>query len=205
MRLCAVAHINPFERTQHTLLPVSGSDAWRHLGGPVCDSRPVRQDLLDHVVWNEIVRSLEDPSLIQCELDRRLSAARTSDPTKQWEKALEREVRRTRKAIDRLLTAYQEELLSLDELRRRMPELRQREHALKTELNSILDQISDRAVFRRIAETLSGFLSRSARRLIPSTSRTATDRSPRRQRHPGRRRDDRHPTLHSPILHDAER
>jgi hypothetical protein len=63
-------------------------------------------------------------------------------------------------AIDRLLTAYQEELLSLDELRRRMPELRQREHALQTELNSILDQISDRAVFLRLAETLSGFLSR---------------------------------------------
>jgi site-specific DNA recombinase len=137
-----------------------GSDAWRHLGGPVCDSRPVRQDLLDHVVWNEIVRLLEDPSLIQCELDRRLSAARTSDPTKQREKALEREVTRTRKAIDRLLTAYQEELLSLDELRRRMPELRQREHALQTELNSILDQISDRAVFLRLAETLSDFLSR---------------------------------------------
>ena len=137
-----------------------GSDAWRHLGGPVCDSRPVRQDLLDHVVWNEIVRLLEDPSLIQCELDRRLSAARTSDPTKQREKALEREVTRTRKAIDRLLTAYQEELLSLDELRRRMPELRQREHALQTELNSILDQISDRAVFLRLAETLSGFLTR---------------------------------------------
>jgi site-specific DNA recombinase len=58
------------------------------------------------------------------------------------------------------LTAYQEELPSLDELRRRMPELRQREHALQTELNSILDQISDRAVFLRLAETLSGFLSR---------------------------------------------
>jgi hypothetical protein len=28
-----------------------------------------------------------------------------------------------------------------------MPELRQREHALQTELNSILDQISDHAVF----------------------------------------------------------
>src|SRR6202045_2724998 len=58
-----------------------GSDAWRHLGGPVCDNRPVRQDLLDRVVWTEIVRLLEDPNLIQCELDRRLSAARTSDPT----------------------------------------------------------------------------------------------------------------------------
>jgi site-specific DNA recombinase len=137
-----------------------GSDAWRHLGGPVCDNRPVRQDLLDHVVWNEVVRLLEDPDLIQRELDRRLAAARTSDPTRQREKSLQRELRRTRNAIDRLLTAYQEELLSLDELRRRMPELRQREHALQTELQSILDQIGDRAVYLRLAETLSDFLAR---------------------------------------------
>jgi site-specific DNA recombinase len=137
-----------------------GSDAWRRLGGPVCDNRPVRQDLLDHVVWAEVVRLLEDPSLIQDELDRRLTAARTADPARQREKALQRELARTRKSMDRLLTAYQEELLSLDELRRRMPELRQRERAMQTELQSILDQINDRAVYLRLAETLSGFLGR---------------------------------------------
>ena len=59
-----------------------GSDAWRRLGGPVCDNRPVRQDLLDQVVWTEVVRLLEDPSLIQSELDRRLAAARDSRPDK---------------------------------------------------------------------------------------------------------------------------
>src|SRR5664279_1191682 len=37
-----------------------GSDAWRHLGSQVCENRPVRQDLLDHLVWTEIVRLLED-------------------------------------------------------------------------------------------------------------------------------------------------
>ena len=137
-----------------------GSDAWRRLGGPVCDNRPVRQDLLDRVVWTEIVRLLEDPSLIQNELDRRLAAARTADPARQRENALHREVARTRKRIDRLLTAYQEELLSLDELRRRMPELRQRELALQTELQAILDQVNDRAVYLRLAETLSAFLAK---------------------------------------------
>jgi site-specific DNA recombinase len=70
-----------------------GSDAWRHLGGQVCDNRPVRQDLLDQVVWAEIVRLLEDPSLIQNELDRRL--ARTADPARQRENVLHRDVART--------------------------------------------------------------------------------------------------------------
>ena len=106
-----------------------GSDAWRHLGGRVCDNRPVRQDLLDQVVWAEIIKLLETPSLIQEELDRRLAAARTSDPTQRREKALQRDLARLRKSMDRLLTAYQEDLISLDELRRRMPALRQREQA----------------------------------------------------------------------------
>jgi site-specific DNA recombinase len=62
-----------------------GSDAWRHLGRPVCDNRPVRQDLLDQVVWAEVVHLLEDPSLIQNELDRRLAVARAADPARQRE------------------------------------------------------------------------------------------------------------------------
>ena len=115
---------------------------------------------LDRVVWTEIVRLLEDPSLIQTELDRRLAAARTADPARQRENVLHREMAHTRKSIDRLLTAYQEELLSLDELRQRMPELRHREHALQTELQAILEQVNDRAVYLRLAETLSAFLAK---------------------------------------------
>jgi site-specific DNA recombinase len=57
-----------------------GSDAWRHLGGAVCGSRPIRQDLLDQIVWQEVIRLIEDPALIQTELDRRLDAARIAEP-----------------------------------------------------------------------------------------------------------------------------
>lgn len=137
-----------------------GSDGWRHLGGPVCTCRPVRQDLLDAVVWEEIVRLIEDPALIQAELDRRLTAARQASPAKRREEALQRDLLRLRKGIDRLLTAYQEELLSLDELRRRMPPLRQREQAVRAELLSITSQAIDQAATLRLAETLSAFLTR---------------------------------------------
>ncbi len=137
-----------------------GSDAWRHLGGPVCDCRPVRQDLLDRIVWRKIVRLIEDPTLIEAELDRRLDAARVAEPTKRRQDALERELTRTRKSMDRLLTAYQEDLLSLDELRRRMPELRTREQSLLAELQAILDQTAERMAFLRLAETLTAFLQR---------------------------------------------
>ncbi len=142
-----------------------GSDAWRHLGGPVCDNRPVRQDLLDRVVWSEIIRLLEDPGLIQSELDRRLAAARTSDPTQRWEKALQRDLMRIRKSMERLVSAYQEDLITIDELRARLPPLRKQEQATQAQVQSIADQAHDRAAYLRLAENLTGF--RSRLRVVP--------------------------------------
>ena len=110
-----------------------GSDSWRHLGGSLCDSRPVRQDLLDDVVWSEVVRLLQDPALIGAEIDRRLEAARASDPNQQREADLRHRLIRVRKSVDRLISAYQEELITLDELRGRTPELRRQEQALHRE------------------------------------------------------------------------
>jgi site-specific DNA recombinase len=56
-----------------------GSDACRHLKGAPCDCRPIRQDYLDAAIWIEIMRLMEDPSLIQTELNRRLEAARNKN------------------------------------------------------------------------------------------------------------------------------
>jgi site-specific DNA recombinase len=117
-----------------------GSDAYRHGGKALCDQKPIRQDLLDQLVWDEILRLLEDPTLIQNELNRRLQAARKSSPTQRRLETLSRDLIRVRKSMALLLTAYQEELLSLDELRVRMPPLRQREQAMQKELQAVNHQ-----------------------------------------------------------------
>ena len=83
-----------------------GSDAYRHLKGAVCDNPPVRQDQLDAVVWNEVVRLLEDPGIIQQELNRRLEAAKNADPLKQRQEQLRRDDARLAKGMDRLLMAF---------------------------------------------------------------------------------------------------
>lgn len=125
-----------------------GSDAWRHLNGPV------RQALLDDVVWSEVVRLLEDPNLIGAEIERRLEAARDSDPNRQRETDLRRRLIRARKSIDRLVNAYQEELITIDELRERTPELRRQEQALHSELQAVVDQVISRKLVRRFVPKL---------------------------------------------------
>ena len=137
-----------------------GSDGWRYLNGAICSNPPIRQDLLDEVVWNEVLKLLENPRLIEEELGRRLEAARKASPTQRRQESLQRDLTRVRKSMERLMTAYQEDLLSLDELRSRMPDLRQRERAMQAELQSIATQAHNRIAYLRLAETLSAFLSR---------------------------------------------
>ena len=135
-----------------------GSDAYRRLRGALCTSRPVRQDHLDQVVWDQIIRLLEDDTLMQSEIDRRKEAARNADPRRQRQGALGREQMRLAKNIERLITAYQEGLLSLPQLRERMPELNKKSKAVEAELQSLETGAMDDARYLQLAENLNGFL-----------------------------------------------
>jgi len=137
-----------------------GRDGYRHLKGAVCDNKPIPQEQFDAVVWQEIVRLLEDPSLLQAELDRRLHAAQTTDPLKRREDALRRDQARLTKSMERLLTGYQENLITLEELRCRMPELRKQQRANEAELQSLEMTAVDPTRNLRLVETLAEFRAR---------------------------------------------
>jgi site-specific DNA recombinase len=137
-----------------------GSDGYRRLRGPVCTNRPIRQDYLDTLVWNEIIRLLDDPGLIQDEIDRRQQAARNADPFRKREEELRREQVRIEKNSERLVTAYQEGLVTLPQLRQRMPALQKQAQAIGSELQSLEMAAMDEAKYLQLAESLAGFRSK---------------------------------------------
>src|SRR6266700_617522 len=137
-----------------------GSDAYRYRNGAVCDNRPIRQDYLDSFVWTEMLRLLDDPALIQTELDRRVEAAKRADPLRKRGESLQREQVRIQKNIDRLVTAYQESLVTLEQLRQRMPDLRRQEQAVQSELVSLAEAAADQSKYLRLVETLGEFRGR---------------------------------------------
>src|SRR6266496_3324319 len=137
-----------------------GSDGYRHLKGPVCRNRPIRQDYLDEFVWKEVVRLLDDPALIQCEIDRRMEAARKADPFRKREQNLRQQHKRLENHMARLVTAYQEELITLAELRQRIPSLRKQQQTLESQLHSLEIASEDQSTYLRLAETLSEFRGR---------------------------------------------
>jgi site-specific DNA recombinase len=126
----------------------------------VCTKRPIRQDYLDQLVWNEVTGLLENPELVQAEIDRRRAAARNADPLRKREEELRREQVRLEKNSERLLTAYQEGLVTLSQLRQRMPDLQKQTQAVVSELQSLEMAAVDQAKYLQLAEGLTGFLNK---------------------------------------------
>ena len=134
-----------------------GLDGYRHANGPVCTTRALRQDQLDALVWGEVIRLLDDPTLVEAELDRRREAVRHADPSRQRVEDLTRQQTRVASSIERLVTAYQQALVTLDELRDRMPALRTQQQAIAAEIQSLELAAVDLARYLRLSETLTDF------------------------------------------------
>lgn len=111
-----------------------GSDNNRFSDGRVCNNQPIRQDLLDELVWEHIIGLLENPVLIGEELERRQQEALNSKPTQRRRETLNNEATRVTEAMKKLLDVYQEGLIELDDLRTRITALKKRASKLNSEL-----------------------------------------------------------------------
>src|SRR5262249_35181075 len=100
-----------------------GANHRERLRGPGCSCRMIRMHYLDDLVWHQILELLRSPELIRAEMERRRAENLSSSPVQQRQEQLERELSRAQQQMDKLLDAYQEDLLSLPDLRERAPAL----------------------------------------------------------------------------------
>ena len=135
-----------------------GSDNYRYEGGRVCRNKPVRADYLDQVVWDHITGLLADPALIRAEIGKRLEQARTSNPVTRQRTQLELALAKAATSVTAMVEAYSEQLITIDELRAKMPHLRAREASLRGQLTALDAQAADRDAYLKLADDLEGFL-----------------------------------------------
>ena len=146
-----------------------GSDDYRYEGGRVCTNKPVRADYLDTVVWDHLTALLADPQLIRAEIDKRLDTARSSDPAVRERQRLQVALANAGNAIARMIEAFGEQLITIDELRARMPDLRARETNLRNQIEALDAQLADREAYLALATDLEGFLTQLHTRAESST------------------------------------
>src|SRR5271167_152633 len=132
--------------------------------GCITTDARVRMDIAGHRVhgaptvrFGKIIALLENEKLIQSEIDRRREAAGKTDPCERRKEILRSEQARLRNKMERLITAYQDGLLTLEQLRERMPHLKQQSQAVNSELQLLEMAKLDQAKYLKLAESLGGF------------------------------------------------
>jgi site-specific DNA recombinase len=138
----------------------TGADRYRHLAGPVCSCRMIRVDYLDQLVWQQLLELLRRPELVRAELERRREQNLHSSPVQQRKEQLERELSRSKQQLDKLLDAYQEDLLTLADLRERAPELRRKIGTLEKERQSQALRALEEQRWSELNQSLEAFLTK---------------------------------------------
>jgi len=137
-----------------------GADHRERLQGSVCSCRMIRLDYLDDLVWRQILELLRSPELIRAEMERRRLESLNSNPVQQRKAQLERDLSRTKQQMDKLLDAYQEDLLSLSELRERAPALKKKIAALENEGQNLGMRAIEDQRWQDINQSLDSFVAR---------------------------------------------
>ena len=120
-------------------------------------------------MWDHITALLADPALIRAEISKRLEQARTADPATRQRKQLVLALAKAGTGITAMIEAYAEQLITIDELRAKMPHLRTREANLRSQIDALDAQAADRDAYLKLADDLEGFLAQ-----LRSNAATAT-------------------------------
>jgi len=101
-----------------------GSDDYRYQGGRVCGNKPSAPTTPTRSSGTTSPACSPTPALIRGRDRKRLERARTSDPVTRKRGQLEQSLAKTTASISSMVTAFSEQLITIDELRARLPDLR---------------------------------------------------------------------------------
>lgn len=147
------------KRRDYAYYRCCGSDAYRFGGQRVCANQQVRTDRLDEAVWQEVESVLRNPQSIAAEYERRLAAAQRSEPSSDLT-AVELQLAKLRRGMDRLIDSYTEGLIERREFEPRLAGFRQRIQGWETQANAMRDEAAQRRTLSLIIGRLEEFSER---------------------------------------------
>jgi site-specific DNA recombinase len=131
-----------------------GADADRFGAERVCRNKPVRTDLLEQAVWEDVTALLRDPQRIAAEYERRLQGD-DRDPAPGEE--LAKLIRKAEQSKTRLIDAYEDGLLSKEEFQPRISRAQERLKKLGAETEVLRQQQADRQELRLVIGSIEAF------------------------------------------------
>jgi site-specific DNA recombinase len=138
-----------------------GGDGYRREGGiPACDNKPIRGDLLEKAVWDEVIKILQKPDCLEREYKRRLAAGETHDGLK-----MESEQKKLRNTIARMIDGYADGIIEKREFEPRIKQARAKLSRIESQLQKAQETADTGRQLRLLIVQLGDFSSNILSRL----------------------------------------
>ena len=140
---------------RYTYYRCIGMDAYRFGGNRICDNKQLRTSVLDEAVWEDVSDLLRDPERIQKEYQHRLN-----DDNNEASLALkqnEATINKVKRAIARLIDAYEDDLLSKEEFEPRVRQSKTRLSQLQAEHAKLAMRANEQDELRSVINHLEEF------------------------------------------------
>jgi site-specific DNA recombinase len=132
-----------------------GTDAYRFGGERMCHNKPVRTDVLDEAVWQDVCSLLENPGRIEREYQRRLKR----EPGEAGSDVhLQARIQKVKRGLARLIDAYEDGFLEKSDFEPRIRRSRDRLAKLEAEAKKQADEESQRVELRLVIGHLQEFV-----------------------------------------------
>ena len=141
----------------------TGSDAYRFGGQRLCSNKPVRVDLLEAAVWEDVRSLLSEPGRIKGEYERR--CRKTGPDGGRAVDQVAKLINQVKKSISRLIDAFEEGLLDKSEFEPRVTAARERLSRLEEERKREADQGVQESELRLVIGRLEEFARRVSEEL----------------------------------------
>ena len=132
-----------------------GTDAFRFGGERICSNKQLRASVLEDAVWSDVADLLRDPERIQKEYQRRLH-----DDTNESSLAMqnnETKINKLKRSIAKLIDAFEDELISKEELEPRVRESKRRLAQLQDEQAKLVSKSVEQNELRLVISHLEEF------------------------------------------------
>ena len=142
-----------------------GTDTHRFSGQRVCSNLPVRADRLDEHVWKSTCEVLRDPERMLQEWTRRNDAGERHLKSHLQHDEAAKAVTHLEQSLKRLLDAYENGALSLEELTPRTTRIKERLQQARCDLQAAEAQLAETITLQSITGRLEDFAKRVAQGL----------------------------------------
>jgi uncharacterized protein len=125
--------------------------------GHHCPAPYVKADPLEEAVWQAVAETLQQPELLAEEYRRRLAQAKAPDNLQAQQKQMSSSLKRIKTQEDRLIDAYRNEVIELDQLKVEMGKLKAHKQEIEHKQKALDQQSREQASLEKGLSQLEDF------------------------------------------------